>query len=370
MDSSLASDPPFPPPSRKGRSQLYPVPSSPFSPFFYPRYPSQYKVDLNPLSLHSSGLTSLFLSCRHFILLESLSPLFHLSFVHLHSMLCLQSNDCCCSFVLLNVLLRLRSKLVVCQSLPSFQSSLPIFVLPFPSFISSIHLFINHSYTIAHRISLVFAFSSLFLAPSSSLSLNREGDPSYHFPSHLNSALLISDHCSPLFSLSRPFPLALILLPSTMISQLDIAIRSQVISSSYSRVFYPISSHPSISFYSIHPSHSIPFQPKSSSPQLVAIALMHRLHILCLQLFLTILQVIGERSEEESTVSPSSSSSTVSSPPSIDESRKIRRLAEIEAKVWDISLLFNLQNKIPLVDAFLLIREGYWWSVVWMDDDS
>ncbi|KAF8364273.1 hypothetical protein PRIPAC_91196 [Pristionchus pacificus] len=85
-----------------------------------------------------------------------------------------------------------------------------------------------------------------------------------------------------------------------MISQLDIAIRSQ---------------------------------PKSSSPQLVAIALMHRLHILCLQLFLTILQVIGERSEEESTVSPSSSSSTVSSPPSIDESRKIRRLAEIEAKM-------------------------------------
>lgn len=71
-------------------------------------------------------------------------------------------------------------------------------------------------------------------------------------------------------------------------------------------------------------------QPKSSSPQLVAMALMHRLHILCVQLFLTILQVIGERSEEETTVSPSS---TVSSHLSIDESRKIRRLAEIEAKM-------------------------------------
>ncbi|GMR36811.1 hypothetical protein PMAYCL1PPCAC_07006, partial [Pristionchus mayeri] len=95
-------------------------------------------------------------------------------------------------------------------------------------------------------------------------------------------------------------------------------------------------------------------QPKGSSPQLVAIALMHRLHILCVQLFLTILQVIGERSEEdEATVS---SSSTVSSPPSIDESRKIRRLAEIEAKVL-ITISFTPNHlPFPLVDTFLLIR--------------
>ncbi|GMT16664.1 hypothetical protein PFISCL1PPCAC_7961, partial [Pristionchus fissidentatus] len=71
----------------------------------------------------------------------------------------------------------------------------------------------------------------------------------------------------------------------------------------------------------------------NSSPQLVAIALMHRLHVLCVQLFLTILHVIGDHVEAESSATVSSSRSSPPPAAMIDESRKIRKLAEIEAKM-------------------------------------
>uniref|UniRef100_A0A8R1UXI0 Uncharacterized protein n=1 Tax=Pristionchus pacificus TaxID=54126 RepID=A0A8R1UXI0_PRIPA len=67
-------------------------------------------------------------------------------------------------------------------------------------------------------------------------------------------------------------------------------------------------------------------QPKINfTPHLVAIFLMQRLHVICVQLFLAILQMIGEQSED-------SHSSESPSLPS-DESRQMRRLAEIEAKM-------------------------------------
>ncbi|KAF8374587.1 hypothetical protein PRIPAC_81016 [Pristionchus pacificus] len=91
-------------------------------------------------------------------------------------------------------------------------------------------------------------------------------------------------------------------------------------------------------------------QPKINfTPHLVAIFLMQRLHVICVQLFLAILQMIGEQSED-------SHSSESPSLPS-DESRQMRRLAEIEAKVL-ITLpgipLENNQNSPSR--HFLLIR--------------